>query len=270
MKTTVHTYVKRVSESFSLRKRLEAIYILEQAHRKDNSSGDQKNDLWSKKGDKRITKKTVSEALHKSVAASTLGLTIGSPSKSKSNSSSNYSKEQSATNKTTSLSTTFISIPPPSPPVWAKWRDVTEYETTADSLSLAESQLQRILEYEMAISSEIRALANEGIFPSFELTLIKKDMKSFRELQEAMENDGTHHHTKDELVLDEKLPSVVELRDLEIKLSERKLTLLHTRRQDELEARALYQKKLARAKAAEDSQSKDPLNFRNQTGFNRF
>lgn len=50
----------------------------------------------------------------------------------------------------------------------------------------------------------------------------------------------------------------------ENKLCERKLLLMACRRQEEEERRALYLKKLARAKAVEDTQARDPANFRNQ------
>ena len=57
---------------------------------------------------------------------------------------------------------------------------------------------------------------------------------------------------------------LIKILSIENKLCEHKLLLLNTRKQEEEEKRIIYMKKLARARAVEDNQARDPANFRNQ------
>lgn len=57
---------------------------------------------------------------------------------------------------------------------------------------------------------------------------------------------------------------LVQILSAENKLCERKLLMMGSRRQEEEERRVLYMKKLARVKAQDDTQARDPANFRNQ------
>ena len=61
--------------------------------------------------------------------------------------------------------------------------------------------------------------------------------------------------------------TIVELIKTEQTIVERKYNVLATRRNEEQEARAAYIRKIARVKAVEDAQAKDPSNFRNQKRF---
>ena len=57
------------------------------------------------------------------------------------------------------------------------------------------------------------------------------------------------------------------LEDLEYRVTENKLALLRSRRIEEEEARIAHRKKMAKLRQLEESQSKDPANFRNQRKF---
>lgn len=53
----------------------------------------------------------------------------------------------------------------------------------------------------------------------------------------------------------------------ENRLCERKLLMFGNRRQEEEDRRVVYMKKMARAKALQDAQERDPANFKNQRSF---
>jgi hypothetical protein len=141
--------------------------------------------------------------------------------------------------------------------------------------------LQYILASEQLISREIGSLMKLQCFPAQELNLIRKEIKQFKDQQEQMLFDAQlvteHVDGVDPTRKSEKLPSkkvssmdgydnLVSILQEESKLCEKKLSLLGQRREYEEEARVQMLRKLAKMKAAEENQSRDPNNFRNQGG----
>lgn len=179
-------------------------------------------------------------------------------------------------------------------PNWSRWRNQKEYQRVCDLIQTNSQLLQRLSHLEKDITQEILLLQKMKIFPSAELIIIKKEMKLFREKYQATggggggggggnqengggggvagagagvggsgaggggsngESDGLND-MEDILLLEN-----------EIILAEKKLSIIRGRRVDEEEARIAQKKRIAKAKQIEESQAKDPLNFRNQTRF---
>lgn len=156
---------------------------------------------------------------------------------------------------------------------------------TLEGQNLSLSILEAILLTEKTIYRELEMLTELRAYPSAELVLIRKEVKAFKDQQDfilskAGENklDGAQadaagldgqsagNGSSDDLtsMLNSGYDDLVAILSAENKLCERKLMLMSCRRQEEEERRALYVKKLARAKVQEDNQSRDPANFRNQ------
>jgi hypothetical protein len=115
-----------------------------------------------------------------------------------------------------------------------------------------------ILRAEREITLELHLLQKLKIFPSAELVIIKKESKGFREKQEG---------TCSEIDDDQSLESNTVLLENELALTERKLSIIRSRRIDEEEMKLVQKKRVAKAKQIDEIQSKDPLNFKNQTRF---
>ena len=111
-----------------------------------------------------------------------------------------------------------------------------------------------LLNIEKQVDDEIEKLARLNTFTSSELTIIRKQFKYLHEQQ-----DSTHNLDDDQFSR--------YLRDLELRVTENKLALLRSRRLEDEEARIAYRKKLVKLRQLEESQSKDPANFRNQRRF---
>ncbi len=151
--------------------------------------------------------------------------------------------------------------------------------------------LTNILNIENAISREIQAFMKLQIFPMQELNSIRKEIKMFKEQQEEIllklqsnnaveDSQASNKKSNDsKSKKNQASSSAINLQSLtngydnlmtilleENKLCDKKLMLLNIRREAEEEARLAYMKKMAKLKAAEDNQSKDPSNFKNQGG----
>lgn len=161
---------------------------------------------------------------------------------------------------------------------------------TVEGQKLSLSILEAILLTEKTIMQEVELLADLRAYPSAELVLIRKEVKAFKEQQEQIltktgagscgEGEGARQKdpsgagagagdggaTLEDLAsgLTSGYDDLVAILSAENKLCERKLLLMACRRQEEEERRALYLKKLARAKAAEEANVRDPASFRNQ------
>jgi hypothetical protein len=163
---------------------------------------------------------------------------------------------------------------------------------TLEGQNLSLSILDAIVLTEKTIYRELEMLADLRAYPSAELVLIRKEAKTFKEQQEQILNKtgsdigkteagggavsqrdaaaaaaaGGVDATLEELAsgLTSGYDDLVAILSAENKLCERKLLMVASRRQEEEERRAAYQRKLARAKVAEDTQVRDPANFRNQ------
>lgn len=135
-----------------------------------------------------------------------------------------------------------------------------------------------IQEVEKQISSELKVFTEMKIFPSQEILLIKKDMKAYKEkfmcvkLKQRERSGETDNSSKEEEAKnvlsyqsdDRDTEENRELSKTEQLVSERKLYLFTERRRAEEEFRIIHARKVAKARAALELQSKDPSNFMNQ------
>jgi hypothetical protein len=129
-------------------------------------------------------------------------------------------------------------------------------------LNHATELLSMALRMERETVIEIDTLGSMGIYPSAELAIIRKDNKALKEAisTELAQQEGEPLQNIDV----EKIELAYEG---ELSVAEKKLAILRGRRLDEEDSRNLKKKKMARAKQLEESQSRDPLNFKNQSRY---
>jgi hypothetical protein len=132
-------------------------------------------------------------------------------------------------------------------------------ERQEGSLSL----LHAILSAERETKAEISQLQS---FPSQEVGVIRKELRGLREKQEQTFQSSPAPSTTSADLLSSHYDNLITLLRDELQLTERKLQLLRERRESEEEVRAQQNKRLARARAIEELESRDPNNFRNQSG----
>ena len=136
-----------------------------------------------------------------------------------------------------------------------------------------------ILGTEKLISKELRSLFDMKVFPTQELLLIRKDLKAFKEKiantkidhkgNEIVERraSGQGQGQVSHSILDTDFNNSLTNCLSEQLLAERKLNLLTERRKHEEDARISHAKKMARIRAAQKTQSRDPSSFANQKRF---
>jgi hypothetical protein len=158
------------------------------------------------------------------------------------------------------------------------------------------SEMRALLVYiigtEKLISNELRSLSEMKVFPAQELLLIRKDLKAFKEKISSTSTNARVDHEGNETsegrvnlgvgeqgsscnnnnnnssnILEQDFKSSLSNCISEQILAERKLSLLSERRKQEQEARITQAKKMARIRAAQKTQSKDPSSFANQNRF---
>mgnify|MGYP003387780547 CR=1 FL=1 len=134
-----------------------------------------------------------------------------------------------------------------------------------------------ILTLEKDIVNEISLLIELNCYPSVELALIRKDMKLFHE-QKAQNEQQIAHMAKDTSSSGVRASSnpnihslIIDELTLEYKITEKKLIILHNKRLEETENKAIIERKMLKRaqKEAGDRQTnaKDKMNFKNQTRF---
>ena len=153
------------------------------------------------------------------------------------------------------------------PPEWSKWRNEKEYQLVSASIQTSAHLIQRLVQIEKEITLEFHLLSKLKIFPSAELIILKKEMKAFRE-----KNQSGDHSSGGPRGMDGESDQSNELLDHkalenELYFAEKKLSIIRGRRIDEEETRMAQKKRIAKAKQIDEMQSKDPLNFRNQTRY---
>lgn len=143
-----------------------------------------------------------------------------------------------------------------------------------DSLAL----LKAILESEREARAAIGGLRNLHVFPAQEVAIVRKDLRQLRDRQEAVLSEHCENETEEmegrgrkaakaqsvDPVSETYDPLLVLLRE-ELLLCEKKVLLLHDRRIGEEELRVQQSKRLARLRLIEETQARDPANFRNQS-----
>lgn len=138
-----------------------------------------------------------------------------------------------------------------------------------------------ILGTEKLISKELRSLFDMKVFPTQELLLIRKDLKAFKEkiantkidhkgneiVERRASGQGQGQGQVSHSILDTDFNNSLTNCLSEQLLAERKLNLLTERRKHEEDARISHAKKMARIRAAQKTQSRDPSSFANQKRF---
>ena len=152
---------------------------------------------------------------------------------------------------------------------------------TVSGASETRKLLLSILETEKQITGELKILSDLKIFPSQELLLVRKDVKAFKDKTiitklEKIEKGKYDSSRKDEskktsgLKVKTNVPEydeIIEISVMEQLITERKYSLFIERRKDEQEASALLSKKVAKNRATQEVQARDPSNFTNQKRF---
>eukprot|EP01039_Chlorochromonas_danica_P003333 gene3333-3656_t len=164
------------------------------------------------------------------------------------------------------------------PATWSIWRNeelfVRMMARQEDSLAL----LKAILESEREARAAIGGLRNLHVFPAQEVAIVRKDLRQLRDRQEAVLSEHGENETEEMESRGQKVtkglsvdpvsetydPLLVLLRE-ELLLCEKKVSLLHDRRIGEEELRVQQSKRLARLRLIEETQARDPANFRNQS-----
>ena len=142
------------------------------------------------------------------------------------------------------------SLPPQKKPIWHQWVNQEELSACLDRIYAAQNHVDNILRIEKSISIEIEELVRLGIFPSFEITMIRKDVKKYKELEEEVMNVES----------DSSIQGGLET--AEIRLCERKLSLLRARKEDELEIRAKEQRRARKMAMMEHHQQNSEYQMR--------
>jgi hypothetical protein len=246
LRATVRSFTKKVSHDMGLRRRLEASLNLTSAFW-DPFFKDAKEGKDSKKNNTAIV-----DRYRKTVTVTNQG--------------------NQATMSSADIEQT-LSVP--LPPSWTRWKDEDVLSRTSSGQSMYSAALEGILGTETAISDELKRLMDMHVFPGQELTLIKKEVKAFKESFEgAISNDATSlfsavysehtagpgHKSHSAKVAEEYAAMIV----AEAKICDRKFNMLRSRRVEEQDTRQLAARRNARARAVEEVQAKDPANFSQQ------
>lgn len=152
-----------------------------------------------------------------------------------------------------------------SSPSWLRWRDVRVLERVKDFQEKISTDLRIILINEKKYTEYLQELSRMEVYPSHEVAIVKRDLASLRESKDsALYSNGAESSRVNDLSIYE--ADVLSLA-MEKSLSIRKLALISRRLEEQVEVQSQHRKKLARMKAAEEAQAKDPRNFRNQSKY---
>ena len=166
-----------------------------------------------------------------------------------------------------------LDVPPL--PSWTHWKDADILHRATKGQSNDMANLETILDIETTISSELRRLKEMHVFPAQELSLIKKEVKVFKESFEgAIAHDAKKEYSAvyyEATAVQGSKSSTAKAAEeyaamiaAESKVCEKKLHILRMRRGEEQDARQAQARRIARARAVEDSQARDPANFSQQ------
>ena len=151
----------------------------------------------------------------------------------------------------------------PSKPEWMIWRDEEYRENAFDIINENEAIMNNIHAVETMINDELKAMLNFKIYPTSEIAMIRKDIKAFKDFQEEQQANFAQSQDEKNLITTYKVLAIT-LRN-ELKVCDKKLSIFRARRNEEVSTREILARKMARAKAVEAEQARDPANF----GFGR-
>eukprot|EP00602_Paraphysomonas_sp_CaronLab_P004539 CAMPEP_0185035862 /NCGR_PEP_ID=MMETSP1103-20130426/27935_1 /TAXON_ID=36769 /ORGANISM="Paraphysomonas bandaiensis, Strain Caron Lab Isolate" /LENGTH=866 /DNA_ID=CAMNT_0027573135 /DNA_START=824 /DNA_END=3424 /DNA_ORIENTATION=- len=141
-------------------------------------------------------------------------------------------------------------------PTWSRWRHEGEFDRVCGAIGSAVDLVSMTQRIERQMIEELKLLSNMKVFPSSELVIIRREVKACKENAAAASTDiGLSSETAEASL------------ESELVLAEKKLDLIRRRRLEEEAARVAHKKKVARSRQLEESQSRDPLNFKNQSRY---
>jgi len=253
LRATVRSFTKKVSHDMGLRHRLEASMSLTSTFWEAAKDGKEGKEGKDKKGKDKDVTTPIIDRYRKGVS-------------SQSNSSSQSSVSAAEIERALSV---------PLSPSWTRWKNEDALKRTTSGQVTYTAALEGILGTETAISDELKRLMDMHVFPAQELTIIKKEVKAFKEgFESAISSDaasvcsavygectaGPGNKTQSAKAAEEYAAMIV----AEAKICDRKFNMLRSRRVEEQETRQAAARRNARARAVEEVQAKDPANFSQQ------
>ena len=248
LRATVRSFTKKVAHDMGLRRRLESSLNL------TSTSWQPKDDKTGKKSKEKEKEKE---------------------SKQRGSRTSRGSGLEDSSHKSLSSVEIEQSLNVPSLPSWTHWKDEDSLHRATNGQGTCMANLDTILDLETTISSELRRLMDMHVFPAQELSLIKKEVKAFKDAFEgAIAHDAKKEYSTvfyEATAAQGSKSSTAKAAEeyaamiaAESKVCEKKLHILRVRRGEEQDARQVQARRVARARAVEDSQAKDPANFSQQ------
>ena len=159
--------------------------------------------------------------------------------------------------------TNAITLTLPTKPEWMVWRDEEYKENAFDIINENEAIMNNIHAVESMINEELKAMLDFKIYPTAEISMIRKDIKAFKDFQEEQQANFAQSQEEKNLITTYKVLAIT-LRN-ELKVCDKKLSIFRARRVEEVSTRDVLARKIARAKAVEAEQQREPANF----GFKR-
>jgi hypothetical protein len=241
LKATMRSFTKKVNYDMGLRSRLESSLSLTSA-------------AWASRDGKEVRSGAKSREKAKDP-----GDTLGN----------------SVTKKFISAEEIEQSLYVPAVPSWAVWKDEESLKRTIEGQSTCCVAMEGVLNTETAISDELKRMLDLHIFPAQELTVIKKEVKAFKDgfdnainYEASMPYSAVYYENTAALSGKGAATKITEdyvaMLAAESKLGDRKLSMLRNRRLDEQDNRQANARRVARVRAIEESQAKDPANFSRQ------
>ena len=135
----------------------------------------------------------------------------------------------------------------PAPPSWATWKDDSALSNTLTAQATRHAALDSIRTLETAVTAELRLLAELHVYPGAELSQIRKDVKAFRDnYDEAPVTDDGQLNVAATSLSRAASEEAISATAAELRLCERKLSILRSKRHDETDARNAALRKLQR------------------------
>jgi hypothetical protein len=153
-----------------------------------------------------------------------------------------------------------LTVPPP--PSWATWKDDSALSNTLTAQATRHAALDSIRTLETAVSAELRLLAELRVYPVAELSQIRKDVKAYRDnYDEASITDDGQLNVAATSLSRAASEEAISATAAELRLCERKLSILRSKRHDETDARNAALRKIQRQEQKAEQQRNDPINF---------
>ena len=169
------------------------------------------------------------------------------------------------------------------PVVWSRWKSAEQFDEHLTRIERSHLTLYDIRSVEQECSHELAQLGDLGVHPSAEVAIIRKEMKAIgigtaasttatamvTATATANGGEGNDKSEKQQQAPVSDAAAAEDLQqqlELELRLVGRKLAILASRRTEEVEMRALAERRAAKARARDEGKNRDPMNFQNMGG----